>query len=1440
MSMALDLEGLPSLEKVAVALFEPYEAKAKQIVPAGDLFDLPSEMAAAWYASSQDLFLLECSPHAQALVEISPFGGEDSGLAFEKVGLLEDGRLIVRAPLLATRIAVRASKHLSGCSVALLSTNLSASEWLRSLEQQDADSRGTQDGNPFSLEALERLSSSKWTSRLLPLDDPQTRRSAAILNAPLTASALDIRRLLKEHPFCESRPHWRAAQLQNFDETMVDAGFAELLFWPDSAERTGHSPLCFDLLVDGLPAPRRCVKALPALDRQARILDPDARLLSDDGRAIGRPIRIRLGLDRTRRLSLRPVGMGGWISLRWFSPKRSWRNKAFVPPRLMVAWPQSEFEDQEIAWQFLTPTQGDLPSHSRLVLLPLSPLGRVQAIAAGKDEELSLWRPSGQLSPIPQPDNRGWHRLDLLLERRGQPGTPCALTLAGQTFATSMLDELVSSTVLMPQAVPVPISVEGHCAVWNRTSWKELPANMEPTARTLLRFYSIGPGRSVSVDLPGPPVEGLFSLRAFMDEDVDGADGARLLLQVENRSSELVLFGQGPERVVRYPVRLHSSDRKATVTNHGEVPVWMAFAIRAPMKSSPDSSAVGPVATLSGEAGLEPDLGEVVALRRAVGAREPDSRNLSELLELSRRLNALAEVALARDVLALAARAAKTSNDIDAVRREEQEQRGSAGSLWAALEAGLLSPLPRGMLAVAKPSSVLSAFHGPFASPGMADYEAALSMRGRYLEDPSSLGGDELLFVHTVATREEDYLLAAWAVQALRERGENLSTDLQFLREIVWAAQDGQYVPDEWRVVGAVLATRLVERIGPQLEPLRRVLLSLTTLEETQAFFGIDRTVLLSSDPAALDDPTALLRYGEHWDQNSSLELRAGDKRLLELTLTNAVEARLEVQWAVRLDEDGTPPRCHVVLRAADHAPLTIPAATDPLDAISRHSEALRLSSGATPLLVELACDDLRAQARARFRIWLSRRLPGISSSGHKSFGGMSELLLLRNSRRYLQLNKNKVATIDVLGPTTLRITALSAGPTGQTSARLRCVSPRGQSDVVDIVDSETPTSSVEVVLDGTGTHTCQLEAFRQLVFIGAYRRPDETASALRRQLHLEEPWVSPERALIEQLQPGGLSPARLLGRPQEVTGPGTLWAGWMAAEDSVVRESDEPRPWVNGPLVGWHSQAIADVLWWKVDTQLRLRPQGSPAGLAQASAAWLPGWNLAIKSRIGAAWQEIESAGGWSLRGNLEIERELALGRFWRVVPFCGIRGAWSRVQAVEGAGAAKVDSALYSPYLANHAAALYPGATVKLRPIDPLLLQGELRYVTNESLNPADPERLDLDFDAFAGFDAGLVARLSLGLSTRFEDRDRTSSTAFLSLGGGLSYLHWLSPKAALVARASGTYVFVLNNYDAMIFVGLLYSFGGGLSDEHPSWTPLPSYLESRRPREAVLSPR
>jgi hypothetical protein len=1433
------LEGEPSLSPVPVAFIEPQTSKVQRVVPAGTPFDLPPRAVVVWYGTSRDLFSLECSLGGAAQIEVSAFGGEGAGLAFEKAGQLEEGGMLLRIPLFASRIALRASEALGSCSVAILTTSLTESQWRRTVFTAGETKKDAREPLSFELKVLEAQVQGRWSQAPLARDSTQWRASAAVLGAPLSASALSIRRLLVEKPFCASRPEWRAARVRDVRDLRVEAGFVELQFWPDREEGIEDQEVCFDLIVDAVPVPRRCVESSPALDRQARLLDPNALLRADDGRAIGAPIHIRLGLDRTRHLSLRPVGRKGWLSVRWFAPKTTWGEERIALPGLIVAFPMNPPQEQELGWQILSPAQSALSVRSRLVLFPLSPQAREQAQAAHKDQERGLWIPVGSRSVASQPDERGRNRVELLFERKGQPGTPCAVTASQQAFAGALLEELTSATLLLPRAMDVPLKVEGDCAVWHRTSWRELPAQLDSTARTLVRFLSVEPGQSLPLPLPGPSVEGLAQLRVFADEDADAADGALIRVEVGGRSKELAIFGQGPGRLVRRPLRLLPEDRGAVVRNLADVPVWVALAIRAPVEpEEPLSTPQGAEAKTEGES--DHLFADAVALRLAMEKREPAQRTTDELLRLSRRLCALAEVSLARDVLALAAQKARTEKELEAVRQEDEDQRRSLDSLTAALEAGLIVPLSRWLLPVATAEVGKQRLPPLLWRRGAAMYDVALALRGRFLENPSQTTPSELLLVHSIAVRESDFLLSAYATFALRGAGENISTDIAWLRELVWAAQDGQYVPDEWRLLGAVLASLHAEKLGPKLEPLRRALLALTTLEETQAFFGVERTVLLPSEKVAQDDGSSLLRFGEAWDPRLSLELGSGDKRLLELTLPSAVDARLEVQWAVRLDEDGKPPRCQLVLRTANQDPVVIPPASDPLDAGSRTSPVLRLASGPSPVLVELACDDLRDQARARMRLWLGRPLAGVSAKAWRSLEGMTELLVLRGPRRWLALSPGKTASIDVLGPTTLRVTALAQPPNGQPAALLRCAAPQGPGSVKELWDSEEVATSVEISLYEVGTHKCQLEARRPLVFTGAYRRPDASASLLRRSLSLEEQVAYPQRAFVDEEVDSELSPGRMSGTPRSAAGPGTVWAGWMAAEDSVVRENDEPRPWVTGPRAGWHSRGVDGMLWWKIDTELRIRPTGSPAGLAQAAAVFLPGLDLVLKPRVVVAWQEIDGALGWSLRGSLEAEYELELSRRLRLVPFLGIRGAWSRVKSVEGIGARQVDSAVFNAYLAEHAAALYPGLTLKLRPIDPLLLQGELRYVTNEQLNPADPERLDLDFDAFAGFDFGLVARLSAGLSTRFADDDRKTAQALPSIGGGLSYAWWMSPRLALFAHGSGNYIFILNSYDASAFLGLVLSFGGGLGDEHPSWTPLPSYLEARRPRDAAVVPR
>ncbi len=1134
----------------------------------------------------------------------------------------------------------------------------------------------------------------------------------------------------------------------------------------------------------------------------------------------------------------------------------------------------SKLYNRDTRWSAIPEERESVPGVrvNKRILLPISE----QILELGVDpsqHDLTVWTPLGDIDvpPVMRELRKDSSELKIVMERTGPPGSICAVELNGHLYGTVLLDEVSIASFLIPgESPPILKKKSSSCTIWQRTHLGDLDARELRRARHLNRYTRLDPRASLTFNLPAPRIPGLIQVR-ILTESGQTSRALALPIDVESRRIEPLLVrgedGESDARVARFTAPVSQDEKQVVVHNPSDETLWISLLLRTPRDEEAavddDFGQVGKdaakqVANILKQASDENLSDRIITLTSDLQATEaapeegdagvPEEHTgtlVNGLLERSSLFMAAGNTTRAKDDLRLAASRAEALESEYVY--EIWKLNDAFGAMLdylpnvAAIEGDL--SLSWEMIPIFKQELLEDATDALDAAkdfpPGIAPYGAALSIWSSVRDNPEAFSLHGLMLLHTLAVRHQDWLLAAWATKEIVARDPSAKLQLLWIKELVRASRNGQYVSNEDRLQTLAAAQMLGERYGDVVKSLTRAASALSSWESSEGFLGISHTEEMPWRPRA-NDKTRLLEdrlWGKEWDPRSIVTMNQNKKKLIEFDNRESVSMKVEARWWSRADPDGQTPQCSLQLKHGTGGVVKLNSPSSPLLSAPTTSEAVVLQPGINLLLAEVACTKQSSRVSAQMRIWVDQELGENTLRAEKPRESYRHLVVMKGTRQWNVLIKDKTATLDIRGPNALRVSYITPGNVPATAAVVEAKSAVGRTLTRTLSPSEPGLIQEElVVLPDEGVWQVTLRAQTEIAFLASHRTPKQTGQVSP---HRVDPTVPEPEGDIVITQPiPAPVPLSLHGEIKSTDPGGTIWAGWRARTDAVdMEEADTPgRLWITGPRLGWHSRAIEDLLWWRFDTDLRIRADGSPAWVSRLDAYLQTEWGLRLRPTFNGAMQRVENEQEGTFRFRFLVEEEIELGKFFRLTPGLRIHYYAFSLDSLQGINPKTVDSTIYNSYTKHHYRGLLTRIRLKYRAFHPLLLIAGISSITNDDFNPTSPDRLDVEIDGYlAMFD--LVIHLEGAFGYRFIDEWREESALRGGCGLWLGYNYWLSDEWSLFAQGGGRYVFGLDVYDAAVTISAVWSFGRGLVDEAPPWTPLRSFYETNRPLNATL---
>lgn len=260
--------------------------------------------------------------------------------------------------------------------------------------------------------------------------------------------------------------------------------------------------------------------------------------------------------------------------------------------------------------------------------------------------------------------------------------------------------------------------------------------------------------------------------------------------------------------------------------------------------------------------------------------------------------------------------------------------------------------------------------------------------------------------------------------------------------------------------------------------------------------------------------------------------------------------------------------------------------------------------------------------------------------------------------------------------------------------------------------------------------------------------------------------------------------------------------------------------------------------VYWRAEGSLRIRPEAPTLGLAVRRLSdpantpwrwWLGTRNFAQRLEgTGPDWGThamLRGAASWRARWGQRWQYRATLGGFTR----------WLSLKPDEASRASDLDRDVFTEYKEDHRQGLELGQRLSYRPTRDARASLEASMLTNEALNPGDPDRfrVDADWDQRLG-------RWRMGVGYRwehfFDDADRTDRTDQSSLRLDLGWERWQADGGRRFAGLGLRYD--RNDQDATVQLTLGTTWGAGrlLRDFAPDEQLFRDLREWRGVRETV----
>jgi hypothetical protein len=338
----------------------------------------------------------------------------------------------------------------------------------------------------------------------------------------------------------------------------------------------------------------------------------------------------------------------------------------------------------------------------------------------------------------------------------------------------------------------------------------------------------------------------------------------------------------------------------------------------------------------------------------------------------------------------------------------------------------------------------------------------------------------------------------------------------------------------------------------------------------------------------------------------------------------------------------------------------------------------------------------------------------------------------------------------------------------------------------------------VEVAVD-KGRDEALLRVFQRTL------EPGRPGAELRRTAYRPEPLEAP---LWPQLPATDLAGEAAVPHVAGWPGKGT----WSLNLGFTSRRTVDDEPQTTGAAerfatlgatYRWFSETHDS--YYEVDAALRLHEDGDPTlALGGLVSVHRPDWPLELDLAGSLFLQRVDAAGGVQSAATLRarVSRRLTLTEKLSHRPSLTLFQRWLSLDALPREDPEKVDQDIFTRYKRDHSRGLRAGERIDYRPwLDTLLFAGA-ELVSNEDLNPFEPDHLNLSLGA-----RQMVGDLDLGIRyKRYEyfaddDRRRENDTQRLRLDAGFG--RWLDPRRGLQAGLSFEYDYDAD--DASLFLSL-----------------------------------
>jgi len=1083
----------------------------------------------------------------------------------------------------------------------------------------------------------------------------------------------------------------------------------------------------------------------------------------------------------------------------------------------------------------------------------------------------TVWVPVDATDMLISPLNpvAGLFTLSLLLERHGDVGSFCRFSLGSQHYGGSLLNHLSKISLRLAGAQAQKLTPESpHCTLWALRSLHELYGTEKIRARLAHEYIRLLPAESRIFSIPGPQVPALLQLRILVDQ-IKPYQELPLLIKsgVDNQPLSFAPNQQpaSPQGPTQHSFWISPNAREVEISNPSPQIIWMRLLLRAPISAESARSEETPL--------LEPEISKIQreiehnALTPLLTKRiitltdwlDSASRNGSDtcssegccnifscLLARASLFSAVGEFRRAKNDTKLAESMAKGADALyrvwlyhQAIKAHSRAVPGIPEDLENWSRSTLLLPLPAENFPVLQHVSP----YKPFKDLERSDwYQLAWQMWQKGRIEPETTPLENWFLLHSLAVHYQDWLLAASASEQLviaMNAGDTLK--LRWLLELSRATLSGQYIPLAERFRILPVLHELGKRFGEKIPNLVGPLSSLSAWKRTKLTNPAGFNVMVTKERPVITSPQEKLAeelWGDHWPEQSRLHLTSRTPRnyLTEIFTPHQAEIRLQTRWQSKAGKARDTSACALqVFRGATQI-LNVKIPDSPLSREQDLSAPIKLAPGMNRLALGLSCSDSLSRVQTRVRLVSNKPLHQ-SPLIDESLAPFKYVLPLTPVQAWDMIPAGQTARFDILGPNLVKMVSESSYSKPKATAKISAFATNGQKSTQTLFTYSNHTAeTIHLPLENEQTWQVNIQAVSPLRLRVFHRKTRNRLFSEGEEIIKPLFWGRDTQNSLPQNQIS-LPPYLKFSRYAEPRGnKGTLWLGGIVMTDSPEASEalEKPESWIMGPRFGWHSQAIRKKLWYRIDTELRDRAVGHTGLYSRLSAVIQSGFQLRFLPTLSLALQNLDENMEYSIRSALRTEYSWQLSDTLRFISGCRIHYYFFTLEKAPYIPPEEVDRYIFSSYSADHYRGVSPQLQLLFRPFNSLLLKNSITVKSNSDF--FTPDRVDLGFSAFQAF-AGLVLHSNASLHYRWQDDQRTKALVESDLGFWINSNFWLSSDKSLFIKTGGRYILDQSYFDLSLFLGVVWNFNRGFTDESSAWLPLKSFLETKRPQSVFL---